>query len=67
MLAAETQAAGQQTDRLLVSLQEAARLWGVAYWTTVGWAKQGRIRTIKLSRRRMVPMSEVKRVAEEGI
>ncbi len=65
MLAVE--APRQEPDPLLVSLREAARLWGVAYWTTVDWAKQKRIRTVKLSRRRMVSMSEVKRVAEEGI
>ena len=66
MLAVET-VDREAEVRLLVSLREAARIWSASYWSVVDWVRQGRIKTVKLSRRRMVPMSEVKRVAEEGI
>lgn len=49
------------------SLKKAAELWGVAPSTVRLWALQGRFRTLKLGRRRVIPGDELLRVKNEGL
>ena len=49
------------------SLEVAARYWGVAPSTVRVWALQGRFKTIKLGRRRVVPGDEILRIKNEGL
>lgn len=49
------------------SLKVAAQYWGVAPSTVRAWALQGKFRTIKMGRRRVVPGTELLRIKNEGL
>jgi excisionase family DNA binding protein len=53
-------------DRL-ISLEITAELLSVSIWTIRKWVSIGRIKSVKIGSRRLVPKSEVQRVASEGI
>jgi hypothetical protein len=48
------------------SLRDAAHFWGVSERHVAGLAAAGKIKTIRIGCRRLVPDAEVRRVAEEG-
>jgi hypothetical protein len=48
------------------SMRDAASYWGVSERHVAGLAAAGKVRTIKIGSRRMVPDAEVRRVAEQG-
>ena len=52
---------------LAVDVREAARLLSVSPFSIRIWAKKGRIFTVKAGTRRLVPMSEIERIAREGL
>ena len=54
-------------ERRLVRLEEASGALGVSHWTLRLWAKQGRLKTVRVGKLRMVPISEVDRIAQHGI
>lgn len=58
-------AAESQVDRLL-SIEAAADLLSSSPWTVRRWIQEGTIRSNKLGTRRLVPLSEVKRLIEES-
>ena len=49
------------------SLKKAAEVWGIACSTVRVWALQGRFRTVKMGRRRLVPGDEILRIKNEGL
>ena len=52
---------------MLTSIRNAASKWEVSPWTVRAWARDGLIKTVKLGSRRLVPESEIERVAKEGL
>jgi excisionase family DNA binding protein len=58
-------------DEQLLGLDTAAKFLGLSVWTLRKWAHVGRIKSAKLGSRRLIPMSEVRRLikmakGEEG-
>jgi excisionase family DNA binding protein len=51
----------------LLRLEQAGAALGVSHWTLRIWAKQGKLRTIKLGHLRLVPVDELERIAQQGI
>ena len=51
----------------LKSIQQAADAWGVSVHTARRLAKAGAIHTVTVCRRRLVPESEILRVATTGV
>lgn len=49
-------------DEQLLGLDTAARRLGLSVWTLRKWANVGRIKSAKLGSRRLIPMSEVRRL-----
>ena len=47
--------------------RETARIWGVSEGLVIKLDTAGRIKTIRISRRKLVPRDEVDRVLREGI
>lgn len=47
--------------------QFADRAGGVSRWTIIKWIKDGRVRSVKLGSRRLIPVSELRRVCKEGL
>jgi excisionase family DNA binding protein len=56
---------GPMTKRLL-RIEAAAEALSISHWTVRLWAKQGRLRTVKLGKLRLVPAAEVERIAKGG-
>lgn len=52
---------------LPVSLVQAAQLLSVSIWTVRKWVSDKRIKSIKLGGRRMIPKSEIQRIANDGL
>lgn len=48
----------------LVPIPEAAQVWGVSIWTVRAWIQGGKITSNKLGGRRLIPLSEVRRLIE---
>jgi excisionase family DNA binding protein len=53
--------------RLVLSFGEASSVLGVSRDTLRRCVARGELRTVRISRRVMIPESEVRRVAEQGI
>ena len=53
-------------DRLL-SLERTAQLLSVSIWTIRKWVSIGRIKSVKIGSRRLIPKSEVQRITSEGL
>jgi excisionase family DNA binding protein len=51
----------------LVRLEQAGAVLGVSHWTLRLWAKQGRVKTVKLGSLRLVPTAELDRIVRQGI
>jgi len=51
----------------LLRLEQAGAALGVSHWTLRLWAKQGKLRTVKLGSLRLVPIEELDRVVQQGI
>jgi len=54
-------------ENQLCRLDAAAAVLGVSHWTLRLWAKQGRVRTVRLGKLRMMPVTELDRLAREGM
>lgn len=55
-----------EEDRL-VGLDTAAGWLGLSVWTLRKWVQEGRIRSAKLGSRRLIPVSEVRRLIEAAM
>jgi len=53
-------------DVLAVSAKEAARLLGVSERALWNWAKDGLIRTVKIGRRVLYPITALKELLDQG-
>jgi excisionase family DNA binding protein len=51
----------------LRSIESAAERLSVSPWTVRAWAADGRLKSVKLGSRRLIPESEILRVIAEGI
>jgi excisionase family DNA binding protein len=51
----------------LMRLEQAGAVLGVSHWTLRLWARQGRLRTVKLGTLRLVPAGELDRIVKHGI
>jgi excisionase family DNA binding protein len=51
----------------LLRIDQASSTIGVSHWTLRQWAKQGKLRTVKLGNLRLVPVEELDRIAQQGI
>lgn len=54
-------------QREFLSVAEAEAWTGISRWTFRRWAYDGKIASHKLSRRLLIPVSEVRRVLAEGM
>ena len=54
-------------DRLAVTVSEAARMTSLSRGTIRAYARTGRIKTVKIGRRRIVPVSALRDLVREGI
>lgn len=53
--------------REFVSFKEAYEITGISDWTFREWAEIGKIATVKLGHRVLIPVSEIKRLLSEGL
>jgi len=53
-------------SRNLVSVAEAEALTGVSQWTWRRWAYDGRISSVKLGKRLLIPTDEIERLVAAG-
>ncbi len=51
----------------LFRLEQAGAALGVSHWTLRLWAKQGKLKTVRLGHLRLVPADELERVVQQGI
>jgi excisionase family DNA binding protein len=56
----------QSKDAQLLGVAEAEQLTGVSRWTWRAWAYSGKIASVKLGRRLLLPSAEVQRIIAEG-
>ena len=52
---------------MLKSIENAASELKLSPWTVRAWAKRGLIKTVRLGSCRLVPVSEIERIAEQGL
>jgi excisionase family DNA binding protein len=57
----------RDATRRAFGIGEFAHMFGVSRDTAKRLAKQGNLRTIRVGKRRLVPLSEVQRVEREGL
>lgn len=55
-----------QIDKL-ISLEAVAENLSLSLWTVRAWVSKGRIKSKKLGSRRLVPVSELRRLINEGL
>jgi excisionase family DNA binding protein len=55
------------SEPLVVSIKEAARLLSLSRFTVRLYAVQGLIKSVRLGKRIVIPLEEVRRVAREGV
>jgi excisionase family DNA binding protein len=53
-------------DRL-ISLEITAELLSVSIWTIRKWVSIGKIKSVRIGTRRLIPKSEVQRITNEGL
>jgi len=51
----------------LLRIENAAEALDVSHWTLRLWAKQRRLKTVRVGNRLMIPASEVARIARQGM
>jgi hypothetical protein len=54
-------------ERQAYTRKEAAKLWGVSEGLVIKLDTAGKIKTIRIARRKLVPKSEIERVLREGV
>lgn len=54
-------------DRQLLRIEAAAALLSVSHWTLRSWLKQGRLQAVPVGKLRLIPRTEVDRIAREGM
>ena len=54
------------TQSILVGVQEAERLTGISKWTWRRWAYDGRVASVKLGTRLLIPRAEITRLVAEN-
>jgi excisionase family DNA binding protein len=55
------------TTQRLLSVKDFGALLGVSLWTVRGWAYKGRVASVKLGARMMIPTTELDRLIEENL
>jgi len=50
----------------LLSVDKAEEIYGVSRWTFRRWAYSGKISSVKMGRRLLIPVSEIERLIETG-
>jgi excisionase family DNA binding protein len=63
---AEVKPPAPSSQRLL-SIKDFAASIGISVWTVRGWAYRGRIASVKLGARMMIPTTELDRLIEENL
>ena len=63
---AEVKPPAPSSQRLL-SIKDFAASFGISVWTVRGWAYRGRIASVKLGARMMIPTTELDRLIEENL
>jgi excisionase family DNA binding protein len=53
-------------ETLSIGIREAARALGLSHWTLRAWIRQGRLRAVRLGRRRMIEPAELERLLRQG-
>jgi excisionase family DNA binding protein len=51
----------------LVSIEETAFALSISPWTVRAHLKQGNIESVPIGRRRMIPRTEIERIAKHGL
>lgn len=59
--------AGQKTEAQYLGVAEAEVRTGVSRWTWRRWAYDGKIASVKLGKRLVIPTSEIQRVIDRGM
>ncbi len=54
-------------ERQAYTRKEAAKLWGVSEGLVIKLDTAGKIKTIRIARRKLVPKAEIERVLREGV
>jgi excisionase family DNA binding protein len=54
------------TQSILVGVEEAERLTGISKWTWRRWAYDGRVASVKLGTRLLIPREEIMRLVAEN-
>ncbi len=49
-----------------LSVQEAESFSGVSKWTWRRWAYDGKVASVKLGKRLLIPVAEIERLVEQG-
>lgn len=59
--------AGQKTEAEFLGVAEAETRTGVSRWTWRRWAYDGKIASVKLGRRLLIPTAEIQRIIDRGM
>jgi excisionase family DNA binding protein len=57
---------GQQKEAQLLGVAEAEALTGISKWTWRRWSYDGKIASVKLGKRLLIPVSEIERLVIEN-
>jgi excisionase family DNA binding protein len=57
---------GRKIDAEFLGVAEAETLTGVSRWTWRRWAYDGKVSSVKLGKRLLIPASEIKRLVAEN-
>jgi excisionase family DNA binding protein len=57
----------ESSERELYGVEEFSRRLGISIWTARNWAYRGRVSSVKLGSRLLIPASEVSRLIAEGL
>jgi len=63
----ETTSVTAQMEPLAVSIEEAARMLHLSKYTVRAYERKGLIKSTRIGRRIIIPIAELKRIAEEGL
>ena len=56
-----------EQGKKVFSRLEAARIWGVSEGLAIKLDNAGKIKTIRIGRRKLVPKDEIERILREGV
>jgi excisionase family DNA binding protein len=57
---------GRKMDAEFLGVAEAESLTGVSRWTWRRWCYDGKVASVKLGKRLLIPVSEIRRILAEG-